>query len=77
MTEIKFLCTSLLKQLNKLYQRKLKTFEAFERNFFSYYPHSFPLSFNKVENHYFRKILLKMNPFMDHFPGFFERIYKK
>ena len=79
LTEIKFLCTGLLKQQNKLCHRRWKTSEAFERNFFSYYPlisyyHSFPHSFNKVEKLYFRKILVKMNLFIDLFPGF-KRIY--
>ena len=50
--------------------------EAFERNVFSYYPHSFPHSFSKVQKLYFRKTLLKMNPLLYLFPGFFKRIYK-
>ena len=54
----------------------MKTFEAFERNFFSYYPHSFPNSFNKVEKLYFRKILPKMNPFIDLSQDFWENLQK-
>lgn len=50
---------------------------AFERNFFSYYPHLSPHSFSKIEKFYFRKIILQMNLFINLFPGFFKRIYKK
>ena len=77
MIEIKLLCTGLLKHQNKLCQRRWKTSEAFERNFFSFYPHSFPHSFSKVEKLYLRKIHLNTNPFIDLFPGFFKRTYKK